>query len=169
MTVDEPDWLSVLRALDPPVERGGWVGREVPRHFDRAATQARFDQLAERLSTAYDCPLHAGRGPVQDSSCFGGITVPAEATRTRTKRTRIPLPLSVEVSNFGNLATYGPAYAGANPGTSVPIHPDDRARIEPALTGLEYLIVPQHILATRYDGPNMSNDDTWYVRFFSWL
>ncbi|MEU7614265.1 hypothetical protein [Micromonospora sp. NPDC049204] len=202
MTLTDADWWSKLRALDEPVApvtaligpesilralvegampepmrvaldervaRGEGDGIEVPRHFDHAAAQARFDRLAERLSEAYGCPCDSGLA--QDSACFGSIWIPAEASRSRTKRTRIPLSATVSVSKFGDLATYG---SSSPHGQKPHLHPDDRQRIEPALTGLGYLIVPEHILATPYDGPNgwvfVSTDDaTWSTRFFDYL
>jgi len=107
MSMAEPDWWTILRALDeplapreppPPVESflrpvdgspgdfhldeeamlaalserpdllGNHVGWEVPRDFDCAATQARFDRLTERLSEAFGVPLVAGTGPQQDAA-----------------------------------------------------------------------------------------------------
>lgn len=140
---------------------------EVPRDFDLAATQGRFDRLASRLSEAFGCPCESGLA--QDSTCFGSITIPGVATRSRTKRTRIPLSLHVSVSNFGGLATYGPSTSSNQ---QPYVHPDDRRRIEKALTGLGYLIVPEHILDTPYDGPNgwaFAPDATWFTRFFDYL
>lgn len=197
VVVDDADWWSILRSLDEPVApperiegesilrammegstpepmlaalkermaRGERDGLEAPRDFDFAAAQGRFDRLAERLSEAYGCPCHSGLA--QDSACFGSISIPAEATRTRAKRTRVPRSLTVSVSNFGGLATYGPS-------GQAPLHPDDRQRIEQALSRLGYLIVPKHILATPYDGPNgwifgPTENATWFIRFFECL
>ena len=151
---------------------GSQVGWEVPRDFDQAATQARFDRLAERLSEAYGVPLVAGVGPQQDAALFGGISIPAEATRTRTKRTRVRFPLRVMVSNFGGLAAYLAVHDASTPTVPTPpVHPDDRERIEHALTALGHLVVPEHILEARYDGPNSHPDSTmtWYARFFDFL
>jgi hypothetical protein len=158
----------LLAALSEQVARSRG-GLEAPRDFDLAATQGRFDRLAERLSEAFGCPC--GSGLAQDSACFGSIWIPAEASHSRTKRTRIPLSLGVSVSNFGGLASYGPS----TPLGQVPyVHPDDRHRIEEALAGLGYLIVPEQILATPYDGPNAwvfgpTDDATWFTRFFDYL
>jgi hypothetical protein len=201
--MDEPNWWSMLRALDEPVAPPDWstlqlslrsvladpmpesvlsalneqrarrarggCDLEVPRDFDLAATQRRFDLLAERVSEAYGCPCD--QGLMQDSAGFGSIGIPAEASRSRTKRTRIPLPLLVSVSKFGGLATYGPP---STPSGQVPyVHPDDRQRIEDALAELGYLLVPEHILATPYDGPNGWAFDqasaTWFTRFFDYI
>ncbi|RAN94889.1 hypothetical protein GAR05_04655 [Micromonospora saelicesensis] len=158
-----------LAALDEGVARGDGDGLEVPRDFDHAAVQGRFDRLTERLNHAYGCPCDSGLA--QDSACFGRIWIPAEASRSRTKRTRIPLSLTVHVSKFGGLATYG----ASSPGGHNPyLHPDDRQRIEQELTGLGYLIVPEQILATPYDGPNAwvfgpTGNETWATRFFDQL
>ncbi|MEU4399241.1 hypothetical protein [Micromonospora orduensis] len=202
MTMDDADWWSILRALDTPVApvnggigresirramvegvlpepmlaalnervaRGDGDGLEMPRDFDRAAVQGRFDRLVQRLSEAYGCPCDSGLA--QDSACFGSIRIPAEASRSRTKRTRIPLSLTVRVSNFGGLATYG---ASSPSGDGHSPHPDDRQRIEQALAGLGYLLVPEHILATPYVGPNgwvfgPTVIGTWHTRFFDHL
>ncbi|MCX5065476.1 hypothetical protein OOJ91_06240 [Micromonospora lupini] len=199
MTMSDADWWSLLRELDEPVAPVGHGlspelllramvegslpqsvraasnervepfagdGLEVPRHFDLAATQGRFDRLAERLSEAYGCRCDVWLA--QDSACFGSIWIPSEVSRSRTKRTRIPLSLTVSVSNFGGLAACG---SSAPWGHKPHLHPDDRARIEEALDGLDYLLVPEHILSAPYDGPNgwvfgSTNDATWSVRFF---
>ncbi|MBQ0977172.1 hypothetical protein ACLQ3A_12830 [Micromonospora zamorensis] len=202
MTMVDADWWSILRALDEPVApveggigresvlramvegvmpepmraalhervaRGDGDGLEVPRDFDHAAAQGRFERLAGRLGEAYGCTCDSGLA--QDSACFGSIWIPAEASRSRTKRTRIPLSLTVSVSKFGDLATYG----ASNPSEHKPfLHPDDRQRIEQALAGLGYLIVPEHILAAPYDGPNgwvfgPTVNATWSTRFFDHL
>jgi hypothetical protein len=172
VTGDEPDWWSVLRVLDEPGSLGEHVGLEVPRDFDRAATQARFDRLAERLSEAYGCPLVGGAGPQQDAAFFGRIRIPAEVSCTRTKHSRTGVPLTVIVSNFGGLATYLPFHDSSTP-PAPPVHREDRKRIEEVLIRLGYRVVPGHVLATTYDGPNEwvfgSGDATWFVRFFDYL
>ena len=150
------------------------AGLAEPRDFDPVAEQARLNRLAERLSQAYGCPLAASKGPAQEGALFGGVRIPAEATRTRTKRTRVPLSLTVEVSNFGGLATYRPVYDWStpwSPESPTPTHPDDRERIEEALTRLGYRVVPTHVLDTPYDGPNSDPNfrTTWYIRFFDIL
>jgi hypothetical protein len=204
VTMDDPDWGSILQALDEPVPRragpsveailrpvdgqpgkytvmesealalieqfapppGQGGGLEVPRNFDHAATQGRFDRLVERLSEAYGWPCTAGRP--QDSTCFGIIVIPAEATRTRAKRTRTPTSVAVLISNFGGLATYVPQ---TRVDEVAPVHPEDRQRIEEALRGLGYLVVPERVLAAPYDGPNVwafgpTTNVTWFGRFF---
>lgn len=168
--LDEEAIRAAMR--ERPDLLGSRVGWEVPRDFDHAAIQARFDRLAERLSEAYEVPLVAGAGPAQDAACFGGISIPAEVTKTRTKRSRIRFPLRVIVSNFGGLAAYLAFHDASTPtAPTPPVHPDDRERIEGALTGLGYLVVPEHILAARYDGPNSNPavEMTWYTRFFGYL
>jgi hypothetical protein len=184
VATEEPDWPAMLRAVDepvpPPLEAtsesvpGQGDGIEVPRDFDYAAAKGRFGRLVERLGETFGCPLDYGHP--QDSACFGGITIPAEATRTRAKRTREPSALEVLVSTFGGLATYRPLNDYGN--QVVPVHPDDRQRIEDALDGLGYVIVPKAVLDTLYDGPNGwifgpspygKADATWFIRFFDYL
>jgi hypothetical protein len=115
--------------------------------------------------------VQTGPVPVWRLSGYGSIWIPAEASYSRTKRTRIPLPLCVSVSKFGGLATYGPSTPS---GQRSYVHPADRQRIEEALAGLGYVIVPEHVLATRYDGPNgwvfgPRTSATWFTRFFGFL
>jgi hypothetical protein len=79
--------------------------------------------------------------------------------------------VDVLVSAFGALATYQPLTQGYQ---VAPVHPKDRQRIEEALAGLGYLVVPDHVLATPYDGPNGwvfagTTNATWFTRFFDHL
>lgn len=174
---DESEWLAVLRSLDEPGELGQAAGLEFPRDFDRAATQLRFEQLTARLSDVFGCSLIPGKGPHQDSSRFGVIRIPPECTTTRAKRTRIRFPVIVGVSNFGNLATCWVGQDSLSPDTltvpAPPLHLDDRAGVEEALTDLGYRSVPYDILQTGYDGPNQwvfgDQDETWLVRYFAEL
>lgn len=153
------EWLPLLRELDEPLLV------ETPRNFDCAATQARFNLLAEQLSASYAVNLVAGAGPEQDAARFGAIEIPAEVTRTRIKRKHPPGPLVVVISSFGNLATYHQSTP------DLEVHPDDQQRVENALTAVGYTVVPEHILAAAYDGPNADPDldITWYTRFFDYL
>lgn len=192
VATDEPDWPSILRALDEPVTPPFHDsvtpplqvllemvpvqadGIEAPRDFDLSAQKSRFGRLAERLSEAFGSPCDHGHP--QDSACFGSILIPVEATRTRAKRTREQYALEVRVSSFGGLATCRPYNAGGN--QVVPVHPDDRRRIEEALDALGYRFVPMEVLDTPYDGPNgwvfgpspySHAGATWFLRFFDYL
>lgn len=198
MTTGGPDWRPRFLALDAPatpvkITRSPSIhrppetsdpvgsslepreqilpgdGLEVPWNFDLTAARSRFDRLAARLDKDFDC--RCARLFAQDSACFGSILIPAEAGRSRTERSRIPLSLWVKVSKFGDLATYG---SSPQNGEKAHLHPDDRQRIEESLTGLGYPVVPAHILAMPYDGPNAwvfgpTRDATWFTRFFDYL
>ena len=184
MTTADTHWPALLLALDQPATPafatvsepvpGQGDGVEVPRDFDQAAAESRFEQLVERVEEAYGVPCIHGYG--QDSACFGSIDIPADATRTRAKRTRTAFALLVMVSAFGNLATYRPV--GQVWDQVVPVHPDDRRLIEEALDAVGYVIVPNDVLDLPYDGPNgwifgsspyERTDATWYSRFFDFL
>ncbi|MET0134175.1 MAG: hypothetical protein ABW215_11345 [Kibdelosporangium sp.] len=162
MAVDEEVWLSVLREHEV---RGG-EGWDNPLDFNRTAAQARFDRLAERLSETFARPFESSAGPKSDSAGFGDICIPAEFTRTRTKRTREPRYIRVSVSTYGYLATYGTVGHGR-----APIHKDDTRRIEEAFEGLDYVIVPERVLALPYDGIHSPEccAMSWYDRFFGFL
>ena len=166
----------MLRALDEQGERGQAAGLEFPRDFDRVATQQRFERLAARLSDVFGCPLVAGKGPYQDASLFGEISIPPEFTATRAKRSRARLPVIVSVSNFGNLASCRSEEALASPtrtSPAPPVHREDWNRVEGVLNKLQYQLVPTEFLESTYDGPNRwvfgDREDTWFVRYFSYL
>lgn len=180
VTTERFDWPAMLLALDEPISPsshqgpGQGDGLEVPRDFDYGAAKSRFDRLAARLSGAFGSVCDHGQP--QDSACFGSIWIPAEATRTRAKHTREPFAVEVLVSSFGGLATY--RALNVTWGQVVPVHQDDARRIEEALVGLGYLVVPMDVLDTRYDGPNgwvfgsspyEKTDATWFIRYFDYL
>jgi hypothetical protein len=174
-TTGEEDWWRVLRALDEPGVMGSAVGLEFPSDFDRATTQARFDQLVEKLSEAFGYPLLGGRGPQQDAAHFGVIRIPAEVTRTVDHRSGARFPLAVILSNFGALTTCLPYRAGPTPdaGRTPPVHQEDHRRVEQVSAELQLRFVPDHILGLPYDGPNQwvagPTKATWFWRFFSYL
>jgi hypothetical protein len=99
------------------------------------------------------------------------VIVPGEQTATRAKRTRYRHPVAITVSNFGGLATISAVpdpSGGAAP--CPPVHPDDLERIEPVVTGLGCTVVPEHLLALPYDGPNATPSATltWRERYFGY-
>lgn len=140
---------------------------ECPSGFDHDAAQDRLDRLATLLSEAFGVPCASDFA--QDSACFGGVSVPAEATRTHQGRTRKHPSLQVSVSRFGRLATYG---SRSRQQPALAVHPDDRQRIEQALADAGYVHVPDHVLHSPYDGPNtwaLEPPATWFSRFFDYL
>jgi hypothetical protein len=169
--IDHDAAVAALRMIQESRERRRARGDgdvDVPRGFDEPAAERRLAELAVRLTDAFGGECASWHH--QDSACHGGVTIPAEYSRCRTKRTRIALPVDVSVSRFGDLAAYG-ASAGWN---EVPyIHPDTADRIGEALAAAGYLLVPAHILALPYDGPNGwvfgDVETTWHTRFFDYL
>ncbi|MEU8658478.1 hypothetical protein AB0C31_17400, partial [Actinoplanes philippinensis] len=143
--VGETDWLPVLRALDEPGRVGSAVGLEFPSDFDRAATQTRFDQLADGLSAAFGRPLLAGQGPREDAAFFGVIRIPAEVTRTYDRAIGTRFPLAVILSNFGALTACLPYRVGSvtDSTRTPPVHQDDHRRIEQVSAQAQLRLVPE--------------------------
>ncbi|MEV0456221.1 hypothetical protein [Catellatospora methionotrophica] len=155
-------FLDLVRQEQADRHARGEGDLTVPRGFDRAAAQARFDRLATLLGECFGEGCAVGSG---SDACFGSVMVPAGLTRTRTKRSRVPVELYVSVSSFGDLATYAPG-SSEDP---APVHAEDRRRIDSALAEAGYVTVPRQVLDARYDGPNtwaLGEASTWYVRFF---
>ncbi|HWS35232.1 MAG TPA: hypothetical protein VN408_21130 [Actinoplanes sp.] len=171
----EEDWRSILRSLDEPGRLGEAAGLDFPGDFDRAATQARFDQLVEGLSEAFGCPLLGGQGPQEDAARFGVIRIPVDVTHTHDRHSGARFPLAVYLSNFGALTACLPYRIGPTPdvGRTPPVHQQDHRRIEQVSAALQLRLVPEHILLEPYDGPNQwvcgSSDATWFWRFFAYL
>ncbi|MFI1170166.1 hypothetical protein [Streptomyces melanogenes] len=112
---------------------------EFPDGFDYPLAKAQATRLKDRLTEDFGqaCPLD---DQIQDASYYFTIAIPAEAAETG-------VPVTVRLSNFGNLAvvtTPGPdshddldhaVREGA-------LSAADRSRIEAALCGLGYTVVP---------------------------
>jgi hypothetical protein len=172
--LDERAMLSALSRRAP----GDHIGWEIPRNFERAAAQGRFDVLAQRLGEAFGVHLVAPTGPDQDAASFGTIDIPQEHTGARAKkRPDHRFPLAVVVSNFGHLAAYRHVRHSFRsvddpdvPGTPE-VHPDDGRRIDEILAVLGYVAVPEDVLDAPYDGPNATPESTmdWHTRFFGVL
>jgi hypothetical protein len=152
-------WI-LLRGLDDPGHA------EYPAGYNHRDVRGRFDLLAAALNAAFACQCFVDRH-VEDASHHGHIDIPADACIAGEH-------LTVVVSNFGNLAVV----AVGNPGeyseeeSKLLIDPADEARIQQALTGLGYVVLPEHPLWTRYDG-NLQflrdQNGSWWDRFFSYL
>ncbi|MFD4656347.1 hypothetical protein ACFWP2_12040 [Kitasatospora sp. NPDC058444] len=89
MTESGADLLALLRDLDDPQ----WL--EWPAGYDRNAVAARFGELVVRLESDFTVRCGAERD-TQDSSEYGRVVVPAEATACGTR-------IVVCVSKFGFL------------------------------------------------------------------
>ncbi|MEV7406231.1 hypothetical protein AB0N93_38450 [Streptomyces sp. NPDC091267] len=161
MVMSETELLALLRELDDS-ER-----LERPLHYDRAATSLAFGELVRRLEADFEAPCESERD-TQDSSEYGRIHVPAEATICGTR-------IVVCVSKFGSLAEVCADNPGAFFGTNDAreegaLGPADLATVERALAELGYASVPEELLESDYDGSSALDQfaarPTWWTRFF---
>ncbi|MFF3617133.1 hypothetical protein [Streptomyces sp. NPDC002580] len=159
--MDETKLLVILRELDDP-------GRlERPLHYDRAATGLAFGGLVRRLEADFGAPCESERD-TQDSSGYGRVWVPADATIRGTR-------IVICVSKFGSLAEVCADNPGAFLGTDEAceegaLDPADLATVEQALAELGYVDVPEELLESDYLGPSalkpFAARPTWWTRFF---
>ncbi|MEV6977674.1 hypothetical protein [Kitasatospora sp. NPDC093806] len=164
MTRSEADLLALLRALDDP-------GRlERPQGYDRGEIAARFGTLVARLEGDFATRCTA-EPDTQDSSEYGRVTVPAAATLRGTR-------IVVCVSKFGSLALVCADNPGAFFGTDDAqaegeLDGADLAKVDRALTELGYVMVPEELLESDYDGPSrlpsFVQRPSWWNRFFGFL
>ncbi|MFC8716089.1 hypothetical protein [Kitasatospora sp. NPDC057198] len=161
MTENEAELLPLLRELDDPE----WLER--PRHYDRDGIAARFDALLARLEGDFATGCAAWRD-TQDSSEFGRIVVPAEATVCGVR-------IVVCVSKFGSLALVCADNPGAFLGTDEAraegeLDDADLTRVERALDDLGYPVVAEELLESDYHGPSRLPSHvqrpSWWHRFF---
>ncbi|GAA2786659.1 hypothetical protein [Streptomyces showdoensis] len=162
--MSETELLALLRELDDP-ER-----LEQPRHYDPAATRLAFGGLVRRLEADFGAPCDFERD-TQDSSEYGRVHVPAEATIRGTR-------IVICVSKFGSLAEVCADNPGAYLGTDEAcaegvLDPADLATVERALAELGYVSVPEELLETDYEGPSdlgfFAARPTWWTRFFGFM
>ncbi|MGW1868928.1 hypothetical protein ACWCPS_25615 [Streptomyces mauvecolor] len=156
MTEHEADLLALLRELDDPE----WV--EWPQEYNRSDTAALFDDLVARLEGDFTARCASERD-TQDSSEYGRITVPAEATAYGTR-------IVVCVSKFGSLALICADNPGAFLGTEEAqaegeLDAADLGKVDQALADLGYAIVPEELVERDYDGPTRL---PWHVHRPSW-
>jgi len=161
VTDNDADLLAVLRELDD----SEWL--EWPRHYDRRAAADRFARLTARLEADFAASCTSEQD-AQDSSEYGRVLVPAEATRRATR-------IVVCVSKFGSLAVICAENPGAFLGTHEAIaeealDPADLAKTRQALASLGYTVVPEELLESDYDGPSLlpwhTQRPSWSARFF---
>ncbi|UQI49747.1 hypothetical protein M1P56_35120 (plasmid) [Streptomyces sp. HU2014] len=145
MAKSEADLLALLRDLDDPE----WL--EWPPDYDRGRTTALFDKLVARLDGDFATRCTAERD-TQDSSEYGRVAVPAEATVCGTR-------IVICVSKFGPL----PLVCAENPGAFLgteeaqaegELDAADLARVDRALADLGYAVLPEELLECEYDGPS---------------
>jgi hypothetical protein len=161
MAKSETELLALLRELDDS-ER-----LERPMHYDRAATGLKFGGLVRRLEADFGASCESERD-TQDSSEYGRVHIPADATACGTR-------IVVCVSKFGSLAEVCAENPGAFLGTDE-AHEEgaldlgDLATVERALVDLGYVSVPEELLESDYDGPSrleqFSAQPSWWLRFF---
>ncbi|QXE35598.1 hypothetical protein KQY30_16365 [Streptomyces sp. GMY02] len=161
MTVSEVDLLALLRELDDPE----WL--EWPRHYDRGENAVLFGSLVARLEDRFAVRCTAEQD-TQDSSEYGRVVVPAEATVCGTR-------IVVCVSKFGSLALVCADNPGAFLGTDEAqadgeLDAADLAKVNRVLVDLGYVVVPEELLECDYDGPSRLSwhveRPTWSDRFF---
>ncbi|MFE7278533.1 hypothetical protein [Streptomyces sp. NPDC057623] len=161
MTEREADLVALLRELDDPE----WL--EWPRDYDRGATGALFEDLVSRLEDDFATRCATERD-AQDSSEYGRVTVPADATACGTR-------VVVCVSKFGLLALVCADNPGAFIGTGEAqaegeLNAVDLGKVNRALVDLGYAIVPEELLECDYDGPSQLpghvQRPSWWHRFF---
>jgi hypothetical protein len=161
VTESGADLLALLHELDDPQ----WL--EWPATYDRNAVAARFGELVTRLESDFGVPCVAEQD-TQDSSEFGRVIVPAEATVCGTR-------LVVCVSKFGSLALVCAENPGAFLGTQDAqdegeLDAVDLASVERVLIELGFTVVPEELVESDYDGPSRARlyaqRPTWWDRFF---
>ncbi|WP_066376237.1 hypothetical protein [Herbidospora mongoliensis] len=159
MTSPNDHLTELLRRLDDPE----WP--EWPKGYDRHATGALFERLVARLKAGFGASCPAERD-TQDSSEYGRVEVPAHATVCGER-------IVVSVSKFGSLAFVAADNPGAFLGTREArdegaLDAGDLAKVERALTELGYVVVPEELLTSDYDGPTAvrSGRPSWWDRYF---
>jgi hypothetical protein len=161
VTESEADLLALLRGLDDPE----WL--EWPRDYDRSETAVLLGRLVARLEGDFAARCLAEQD-TQDSSEYGRVVVPTEATVCGTR-------IVVCVSKFGSLALVCADNPGAFLGTEEAwaegeLDAADLAQVNRALADLGYLVVPEELLERDYDGPGRLPSHvqrpSWWHRFF---
>lgn len=157
----EAELLKLLHELDDPQ----WP--EWPEHYDRKKAGSHLGDLVARLERDFSTRCTAERD-TQDSSEYGRVIVPPEATSRGTR-------IVVCLSKFGQLALICAENPGAFLGTQDAqtegaLDADDLGTVDRALTDLGYVVVPEELLELDYDGPTHMPQHlrrpSWSDRFF---
>ncbi|MFF9486336.1 hypothetical protein [Streptomyces sp. NPDC014676] len=155
------DLVALLRELDDPE----WLER--PRGYERGEIGALFDVLVARLEGDFAAPCVSERD-TQDSSEYGRVTVPADATGCGTR-------IVVCVSKSGSLALVCADNPGAFLGTGEAQAEGewdaaDLDKVMGTLADLGYAIVPEELWECDCTGPSRLprhvQRPTWWHRFF---
>lgn len=163
MSESGSDLKELLHQLDDPdyLER--------PRDYNGKELATPFENLSLTLNAAFATRCVVERD-IQDSSQYGRIEVPAEATVCGTR-------IVVSVSKFGRLALVSADNPGAFLGTADAqaegeLDGNDLAKVEQVLVEFRYVVVSEEILTSRYDGPSRliwhgsQSRPSWWHRFF---
>ncbi len=166
MTESEADLLALMRELDDPE----WL--EWPQNYDRGESAVRFGALVAGLEVDFAARCAATTEQEnQDSSEYGRVTVPGDATVCGTR-------IVMCVSKFGSLALVCAENPGAFLGTQEAqaegeLDGADLARVNRALVELGYVVVAEELLESDYDGPSRLHPHvqrpTWWNRFFGYF
>lgn len=163
MTDIDADLMLLLRRLDDPE----WL--EWPQGYSSSEAAVPFGRLLSVLNLDFQTECTAER--TGDSSEYGRIHVPAEATKCGTR-------IVVEVSKFRPLAMVSADNPGAFLGTAEAqgegeLDAGDLATVEQAIAGAGYVAVPEELLERHYDGAarlmwytSRPHQATWWDRFF---
>ncbi|MFC7218845.1 hypothetical protein ACFQLX_11795 [Streptomyces polyrhachis] len=151
--------LALLRDFDDPqhIER--------PRGYEPRLLRTRFSALVARLESDFATPCDSEQD-TQDSSEYGRVHVPAEATTAGTR-------IVVCVSKFGDLALV----CADNPGAFLGLQEAqdlgeldiaDLEKVHRTLVDLGYVVVPEELLERDYEGPSAlwCHRPTWWQRYF---
>ncbi|MFJ6630029.1 hypothetical protein ACIQMR_01305 [Streptomyces sp. NPDC091376] len=115
---------------------------ERPPHFDLVVGGKRFAGLVRALEGRFGPACTSGL--TQDTSHYGGITVPTEVTG-------LERPLWVLLSNFGGFVTAGTGGEGM-PGSQQGLTEDFLTWLDGVCTDLGCVFVPVELLLEPYDG-----------------
>ncbi|MFD7898413.1 hypothetical protein [Streptomyces sp. NPDC059743] len=154
--------LEILRRLDDP------EGLESPADYSKAEVANAFNRLVVRINSDFSTNCETDQN-IQDSAQYGRLEVPAESTVCGTR-------IVVLVSKFKPLAMVAADNPGAFFGTEDAraegeLDSGDLEKVEWALVSLGYVMVPEELLTTHYDGAaslrfHGSDPPDWWDRFF---
>lgn len=128
---------ALLREFDDPdcLER--------PRDFDLEASARRFAQLTRALEERFGPSCRSGMD--QDTSDYGGTSVPAEATG-------LGRPLWVGMSNFGCFVTAGRTSDWSDPRSTEGLTKEFMTWLDAVCTAAGCTFVPLDLLLEPYEG-----------------
>ncbi|MBO1419930.1 hypothetical protein [Streptomyces sp. FH025] len=145
---------------------------EFPDSFDHPRAKAMLGELARHLDGAFSQPC-AMDDHIQDASYHALVHIPGEATETG-------VGIGIRLSNFGDLAVITVEGPGVHDDLDDAVAKGalaeaDRRRVEAAVRGAGYALVPERLLHRPYDGVTPlaeftpDTPPTWWTRFFDHL